>query len=328
MSDIIKASAGGITKADAQNIKSFVDASVPHNTARAYRADWADFVDFCTQKKLKAMPADAATLAAYLTDSAGRVSGATLRRRLAAIKKAHALAGHNAPTGHAGVAAVMKGINRTHGQKVEGKDPIRLNEILEMVGTIEGNGPVELRDRALLLVGFAGAFRRSELGSINAEDLEWRKEGVVITLNFSKTDQEGVGRTVAIPFTQGKNCAATALKTWLMKSRITEGPVFRGFSRGLTLRPDGLSGTAIAELVKKYAQKIGIDPDGVSAHSLRAGHVTEARALGVSDADTMAVTGHKRRETLDMYDRRNNPFARGSAGAVLGGLSGKDKSSK
>ena len=80
--------------------------------------------------------------------------------------------------------------------------------------------------------------------------------------------------------------------------------------------------------MKKYAQKIGIDPDGVSAHSLRAGHVTEARALGVSDADTMAVTGHKRRETLDMYDRRNNPFARGSAGAVLGGLSGKDKSSK
>ena len=325
MSEIIKpASGGGITKADAENIKTFVDASVPENTARAYRADWNDFLSFCTRRNLIPMPADAATLAAYLTDSAGRVSGATLRRRLSAIKKAHSLAGHNAPTGHAGVAAVMKGINRTHGQKVEGKSPIRLSDIVGMVGKIEGDGLTATRDRALLLVGFAGAFRRSELGAMCAEDLNWQKEGVVITLNFSKTDQEGIGRTVAIPFTQDKNCAATALKNWLMKARITEGPVFRGVTRGLTLRPEGLSGTAIAVIVKTYAEKIGLDPDEFSAHSLRAGHVTEARAMGVSDEDTMAVTGHKRRETLDMYDRRNNPFARGSAGAVLGGLRGKN----
>jgi site-specific recombinase XerD len=295
---------------------SFVKAGVPENTRRAYASDWALFSDWCRDHKVPNLPADPRTIAAFLADEAPHAKPSTLRRRLAAIAKMHLVAGHLNPCATEAVKATFKGIERTYGIAAKAKAPATLAKLEKMVATC----PTDLdglRARAILLVGYAGAFRRSELAGLMVDDLTWTDEGVRITVRRSKTDQRGEGQTKAIPYVEGTMCAATALKVWLTASRVKEGPVFRAFRRDGLPKATRMSDEAVAVIVKGAAKRAGFDPAEFAGHSLRAGHVTEARSRGVSDAATMSVTGHKRVETLNMYDRRENAFDKTSAGAVL-----------
>jgi integrase len=165
-----------------------------------------------------------------------------------------------------------------------------------------------LRDRALLLVGFAGAFRRSELIAINCTDVEWVPQGLVVTLPRSKTDQDGRGRHVAIPRGAGDLCSVTALESWLRAARIGEGRVFRAIDCHGNVYGDGLSPESVARIIKKRAAAVGLDPARFSGHSLRAGRVTSAAAAGVSEWAIMRVTGHRSEAMLHRYIRPADVF--------------------
>jgi len=303
----------------AERTREYVQASVPATTQRAYAADWRAFSEFCRQHRLEPMPAKPETVALFISERAGEVKPGTIRRALAAIGKMHTVSQHPNPCTVEPVPSTMRGIERTHGSAAVGKAPANLAVVERMVGAFPATTLDGLRNRALLLVGFAGAFRRSELVALRVEDLAWSPEGVVITVRQSKTDQEGKTQQKAIPFVQEGICAATALKVWLTAAGIKEGPVYRPMTRAGTPRDTALNAQAVAVLIKSACAQTGLDAARYSGHSLRAGHVTEARSRGVADADTMSVTGHTRVETLNVYDRRGNPFARTSAGAVLGG---------
>lgn len=297
--------------------REFIKDSVPDNTKRAYASDWAGFTDWCSEKGVQPLPAHPATISAYIADESARCRPSTLRRRMAAIGKMHGVSGHANPCSTESVKSTMKGIERSFGIAQETKAPATHEKIEKMVESCPAVTLDGLRARAIMLLGYAGAFRRSELCELKVEDLKWSKEGVVITVRRSKTDQRGKGIVKAIPFVEGPLCAATALRVWLTAARIDSGPVFRGFLRNGQPKPDKLSDHAIAIIVKEAARRCGFEAAEFSGHSLRAGHVTEARARGVSDASTMSTTGHRRVETLDMYDRRENAFQKTSAGDVL-----------
>lgn len=300
-----------------EEARGFVAASVPENTRRAYAADWALFSEWCRQKGVVNLPASSTVIAAFIADESKGSKPSTLRRRMAAIRKMHQVAGHPNPCDNEAVRATMKGIERSYGVAQMGKAPATLAAIEKMVNACPPNTLDGLRSRAILLVGYAGAFRRSELAALTMDDLKWTNEGVVITVRRSKTDQRGRGFVKAIPYVEGTLCAATALRVWLTAARIDSGPVFRAFNRVGAPKPTPISDHAVAVIVKTCAGRCGYDPSVFSGHSLRAGHVTEARSRGVADASTMATTGHKRVETLDGYDRRENAFQKTSAGAVL-----------
>lgn len=297
--------------------KDFLSESIPENTKRAYASDWAGFADWCDEKGVVPMPAHPATIAAYLADESAHCKPSTLRRRLAAIGRMHGINGHANPCTAEAVKGTMRGIERSFGIAQASKAPATRSKIEQMITRFPTNTLDGLRARALLLTGFAGAFRRSEMCELRCEDLKWTPEGVVISVRRSKTDQRGKGMMKAIPFVPGDLCAATAIKAWMTAADIDSGPLFRGFTRNGRPKPTALSDHAVAVIVKEAARKCGLNPNDFSGHSLRAGHVTEARSLGVADAQTMATTGHKRVETLDLYDRRENAFSKTSAGDVL-----------
>jgi integrase len=205
------------------------------------------------------------------------------------------------------VKACMRGIRRVHGTPQRQAAPILVGDLKAMVTPL-GEDLRDLRDRALLLVGFAGAFRRSELVAINCTDLEWMDEGLIITLPRSKTDQDGRGRAVAIPRGSADLCPVVALSTWLRSARIEGGSVFRAIDCHGKVYGDGLSPDSVARVIKKRAAAVGLDPARFSGHSLRAGLVTSAAAAGVPDWAIRRLTGHKSEAMLHRYVRPVDPF--------------------
>jgi site-specific recombinase XerD len=313
-------SLGSVAQQDMKRLNDLINDSTPDNTKRAYRADLKDFISWCDQRKVRSLPADHQTVALYVSSLVGAgKKPATIKRRLAAIGKAHELSGTMNPCAHPVVKAAVRGYVMKVGARPTQKSPITQTEIKKIIAACEGETLFELRNRALLLVGFAGAFRRSELVALDVTDLEWSDEGVALVTRRGKSDQTGQGHVRAIPFVGGPTCAAVALAEWINAAEIENGPVFRTLTRGGSVTPRRLDTGSVALIVKSMVKGAGMDPAKYAAHSLRAGHVTEARRQGIADSDTMATTGHKRVETLDIYDRRNNPFQRGSAGAVLSG---------
>jgi site-specific recombinase XerD len=321
MGDIIKIDPGASLPATLaeplKKAKDFISESIPENTKRAYASDWAGFTDWCDEKGVCPLPAHPATIAAFLADESALCKPSTLRRRLASIGKMHGINGHPNPCTTEAVKGTMKGIERSFGIAQASKAPATHAKVEQMIAACPAVTLDGLRSRAILLLGYAGAFRRSELVALTCDDLKWSKEGVVITVRRSKTDQRGKGMVKAIPFVSGQLCAATALKVWLTAAEIDSGPVFRAFLRNGKPKGAPLSDHAIAIIIKEAATRCGLDSSEFSGHSLRAGHVTEARSRGVADSQTMSTTGHKRVETLDMYDRRENAFGKTSAGDVL-----------
>ncbi|MCP5426114.1 MAG: tyrosine-type recombinase/integrase [Gammaproteobacteria bacterium] len=275
-------------------LENYLRQQLAPSTARAYRSDWTVFQEWCRQRGLSPLPAEPETIALFLASQArDGLQISTLERRLAAIRLAHDVAGELLPTSHKLVRGALAGIARHHGRQVRPKTPALAAQVKAMVETI----PDSLRgcrDRALLLLGFAGAFRRSELVAIRVEDLLLELDGVRVRLPRSKTDQEGRGAVV--PVLRGKQaCPVRALNTWLARAEITTGPVFVRFDRAGRIRPDqALSPQTVALIVKWYAFKAGFDPRLYAAHSLRRGFATQAAMNGATPYKLRAVT----RQTL------------------------------
>lgn len=264
-------------------------------TRKAYRSDFSQFTTWCRAHELEHLPASIEATVGYLAHLADTGSKAsTITRRAAAIGYAHRLAGFEPPTNAEPVKAVLRGIRRRIGVAVEQKAPATARAITLMVRKIPDTRKGK-RDRAMILLGFAAALRRSELVSIAVEDLEWRADGVIVRIRRSKTDQEGAGHEVAIP-RGSKLKPVEAIRAWLDISGITSGPIFP------------FSDATVANVVKRWAEVAGIDPTTVSGHSLRAGFVTSALESGADLLKIMEITRHREVSTLKTYDRRAKSF--------------------
>jgi site-specific recombinase XerD len=297
-----------------EQARVYVSRAKADSTVRAYRTDWQVFLTWCAEQGREALPASGETVALYVTDLASSgLKIATMNRRLVAISQAHRAANLESPTASASVRSIMKGIRRVHGTAQVGKAPAITSEIRRMVDML-GDNLIGVRDRALLLLGFAGAFRRSELVSLDVTDIRFTSEGAVVTLRRSKTDQEAQGRTIGIPYgSQPATCPIRQLQAWLDASGVTDGPIFRPINRHGQLQPSRLSDKAVALIVKRSAQAAGLEPARYGGHSLRAGMATSAAANGASERAIMAQTGHKSVTVVRRYIREGSLFRENAA---------------
>ena len=286
------------------------------NTRRAYRADWADFTAWCRVHGRTPLPAVPETVALYLSALADHRKTSTLARRLSAISQAHQVAGYPSPTKDQSVRAVAAGLRRAQGTAQEGKAPTVTADVRRMVDALPGT-LMGRRDRALLLLGFAGAFRRSELVALDVADVAERPEGLAVTIRRSKTDQEGAGRTVGIPYgSHYESCPVRALRAWLAAAGIAHGPLFQAIDRHGNLLPGRLSAQGVARAVKRAAVAAKLDPAKYAGHSLRAGLATAAAEAGVSERAIMAQTGHKSLPMVRKYIRGGSLWRENAAAEV------------
>lgn len=290
--------------------RTYAQASKAKNTQRAYRSDWADFERFChdhAQVCLPALPDTVALYAAALADS-GRVKTNTITRRLSAISQAHQLAGFPSPVKEALVRTVMAGIRRVHGTAAQAKAPLSPELLRRMLVQVP-NDLRGLRDRALLLVGFAGALRRSEIVALRVEDVEFAPEGLILTIPHSKTDPEAAGQTIGIPFGKDENtCPVRALRAWLERAGIEVGPIFRAVDRWTGVSARALEDHRVAVLIKKLAAKAGLDAGAFAGHSLRSGLATSAAEGGATERAIMEQTRHRSLKQVRRYIRRGSLF--------------------
>lgn len=291
-------------------ISEYVHAAIADNTRLAYQADLQHFLSWGGD-----IPSTPNQIALYLSAFAGKHAIGTLARRLVGIGKAHTSQGYVSPVDSELVRATLRGIRRIHGSAQRQATPAIKEDILAMLNGLTGIKGI--RDRALLLVGFAGAFRRSELVALTVENVEFAKQGLLIHLAHSKTDQEGHGRKIAIPYARGVVCPVHALQGWLEASGTISGVIFRGVNRHGAISEAGLTPQAVALVVKERAQAVGLDPAKYSGHSLRAGLVTSAAQAGVSSWKIRQQTGHKSDAMLARYIRDANIFVDNAAGAIL-----------
>jgi integrase len=288
------------------------------NTRRAYGSDWQAFEAFCSEQGLVSLPALPETVALYLTHLAekGR-KVSTIERALVSISQRHRFALQPSPRSSALVAETLRGIRRSIGVAQRGKAPVLAADLRRML-SIVADGLLGIRDRALLLLGFAGAFRRSELVSLDVGDLAFTQDGLEVTIRRSKTDQEGQGRKVGIPYGMTpETCPVRALRAYLEASGITEGAIFRAVSRHGKLASVRLSDRAVALVVKRYAHRVGLDPRQFAGHSLRAGLATSAAKAGKSERAIMAQTGHRSVEMVRRYIRDASLFSDNAAAGLL-----------
>ena len=318
MADVIRiADPDNACSLAADQVRMYLESARARNTIRGYRASFHQFQRWCEAAHLSYLPATGETIALYLSSQAGRLRPSTLEHHLAAIGKAHKAAGYESPIGPSMlVAETLKGIKRTHGTAAKQKAPI-LTEDLRLMLRLLPDSPKGCRDRAILLVGFAGAFRRSELVGLDVSDLAFQQEGLLVTLRRSKTDQEGQGRAVAIPFGSSiRTCPVRAIASWLELAKLDCGPVFRPIRKGGSMSTRPLTGHAVASLVKRYAKAAGLKPEVFSGHSLRAGFVTSAARAGEPERRIMRQTGHKSIEMVLRYVRQANAFQDNAANSL------------
>lgn len=287
--------------------RAYAAATRAPATLRAYAADWAHFKAWTDQHGAVAIPADPVTLALYVTALASTHKPGTITRRLAAISVMHQQHGLPSPTVDPRVREILRGVRRTKGTASRQVAPISLGHLRRMIAHLP-HTTAGSRDRALLLVGFAGALRRSELVALRVEDVEWRDEGAVLRIRRSKSDQEGAGREVALP--RGKDeqaCPVTALQVWLTQAIISSGYLFRSVDRHGNVG-DRLSDRAVVLVIRRAAAAAGLDPDSYAGHSLRAGFATTAAAHGASERRIATQTGHRSMEVLRGYIRHATVF--------------------
>ena len=281
------------------------------NTLRAYKADFKDFSAFCAKNGLSSLPTDPKILSLYLTHLSSNSKYSTLKRRIASISVIHKIKGHYLDTKHPIIMENLHGIKRAKGINQKSKKPILINDLKAIINVIdeyinqsETSKTEEskilrskIRDKAIILLGFAGGFRRSELVSIDYEDLEFLSEGVKIFIKRSKTDQSGEGMIKAIPYFDNKNfCPVLALKKWIEFSQIKFGKLFN------------ISDKSVALIIKKYASITGLDPNKYGGHSLRSGFATSAAESGAEERNIMAMTGHKTTQMVRRYIQEANLF--------------------
>lgn len=294
---------------EGEAVTGYLDACWAEATKRAYAGDVRDFRAWGG-----VVPATAECVARYLAERAAQLAPATLARRLAGIGAAHTAAGFRDPTKDPLLGMVLKGIRRTHGiaqRRALPLDPRRLRLAWDRSGDLRGK-----RDRALVLLGFSGAFRRSELMSLDVEDLSWSERGLVIRLHKSKTDQLKASRLVAVPWAGEACCAAQSTKEWMTASGVEQGALFRSIDRNGRLL-GRLHPQSVNLILKALARQEGLSAELTSGHSLRAGFVTEAARVGADLASIQRQTGHTSLEMLARYIRDMDPFF-GNANNKLG----------
>ena len=285
-------------------------AKSPH-TLKAYASDWSDFERFCRRSGQGSLPAAPETVALYLTyliDEQKR-KASTLTRRLAAISQVHQAAALPTPTGESVVRSVMAGIRRVHGTEQVAKAAVSPELLRRLINglpdTLRGR-----RDRALLLVGFAGALRRSELVALEVDDVRFEAEGMVLTIRRSKTDPEAAGQLIGIPRSKAsETCPMHALQAWLKEANITEGPLFRPIERwSNVVQTRALEDRRVATLMKELIKQAGLDPKAFAGHSLRSGLATAAAAGGASERAIMDQTRHRSVKQVRRYIQRGSLF--------------------
>jgi len=270
--------------------------SKANNTLRAYQSDFRDFSAFCAKNGLSSMPTQPKIIALYITHLSKSSKFSTLKRRIASISVLHKLKGHYLDTKHPIIMENLHGIKRTLGSRQKAKKPILINELKLIIKAIDEE---KSRDKALILIGFAGGFRRSELVNIDYEDVEFVIEGVKILIKRSKTDQSGEGSVKAIPYFENKEfCPVIALKDYINEKFVAKkkGKVFE------------ISDKSVALILKKYAEKAGLDSSKYAGHSLRSGFATTAAEFGAEERSIMAMTGHKTTQMVRRYIQEANLF--------------------
>ena len=270
------------------------------NTLRAYQSDYKDFLLFCSKNGFQAMPTQPKILSIYLTHLSSFSKYSTLKRRLASISILHKTKGHYIDTKHPVIIENLMGIKRKNGSNQKGKKPLLINDLKKIINSIDQSNEKSLkkiRDKALVLIGFSGGFRRSELVSLEFEDIEFVSEGVKIFVKRSKTDQSGEGMTKAIPYFDNHNfCPVLALKNWMELIDIKNGKIFN------------ISDKNVALIIKKYANHAGLDSNKYAGHSLRSGFATSTAESGADERNIMAMTGHKSTEMVRRYIKEANLF--------------------
>jgi integrase len=315
--DVIPAAHAPALTRLADRTRAFLAAAKACSTQRAYRGDWSHFEEWCRGLGLTALPAKPETVALYITGLASSHRPTTLRRRLTVISRAHQAAGHPSPASMQQplVSETLKGIRRTVGTAERTKRPLYTEQLRAMIRAMP-DSLQGIRDRALLLVGFAGGFRRSELAGLTLENLASENDGLVILLSRSKTDQEGKGRKVALPYgSSPETCPVRACRNWIDAAGISDGPLFREIDRHGRIHARALHRDSVGMIVKRAAARIGLDPAEYAGHSLRAGLATQAYLNGANELAIMQQTGHRSLATVRKYIRegslfRDNPAAK------------------
>ncbi|TCL35928.1 site-specific recombinase XerD [Anaerospora hongkongensis] len=281
------------------------------NTLRAYEADWLDFYDWCFHHGHQALPAEPETIVNYINDLADDAKANTVSRRLSAISENHKAAGceENNPCRGGLVRNALDAIKREKGTIQRGKSPLLIEDLQDIACYFDTADIAGIRDKALLLTGFMGAFRRSELVRIDFEDLTFAREGVIILVHQSKGDQEGQGEYVAIPYNSDSDvCAVIALKEWIAAAQIKTGALFRPLNKYKQVRPQRLTDKSVALIVKKYAALVGRNADDFAGHSLRRGFATSAAQHDVDERTIMQQTRHKSEKMVRRYIEQGNLF--------------------
>lgn len=286
-------------------------------TWKAYESDLRAWRSWCDDNDVDPFPASTETLVWWLQSQAAQgYAAATISRRLVTIRQAHRRGGFDDPTDSEAVRTVWQGVRRRLGTAQRQVKPITIETLRRLVSTC-GEDLAGRRDRALLVVGFAGGFRRSEVAALEVADVERHDDGLVVNLRRSKTDQEGAGRRVGLPYgSNPETCPVRTLEAWLEAAAIEDGPLFRPVTMHGRLGARALSGRAVAEIVKRRVLAAGLDPTRYSGHSLRAGLVTSAALAGASEITIARQTGHRSMTVLRRYVREADMFRANAAGVV------------
>ncbi len=282
------------------------------NTLRAYKSDFTDFSAFCVKHGFNSLPTEPKIVSLYLTHLSKNSKISTLRRRLVSISMIHKLKGHYLDTKHPIIVENLMGIRRVKGSIQKGKKPLLISHLKTLINVINDkkiHDAKKLRDKSIILIGFGGGFRRTEIISIDYEDLEFVSEGLKITIRKSKTDQFGEGMVKGLPYFTNENyCPVFNLKKWLEISKIKSGPIFRRFSKGSNLTEKRLTDQSVVLLIKHYLEVAGIENSNFAGHSLRSGFATVAAESGADERSIMAMTGHKTTQMVRRYIKEANLF--------------------
>lgn len=281
------------------------------NTQAAYAKDWERFRCWCVEQHLASLPATASTVAEYAADMAESFKPTSIHRHLMSISLAHGAAGLTNPVRSELVRSTLQGIRRSQGTAKSRKSALRAEQLKQIIRLLPESN-LGRRDKALLLIGYAGAFRRSELCALDVADLTFVDEGVRIHMKRSKSDQVGIGMSRDIGFSTDETCCPVAcLRNWLHEATIAEGPVFRSVNRRDQVLAPRLSPQSVSLVVKSAVAFLGIDPDAYGAHSLRAGFITDCIRAGLLPQVIKKMTGHRNEGSLDDYFRETSTFGYG-----------------
>jgi len=286
----------------------YITQAKSKNTWKAYKSDWHHFQTWCKQHNASSLPATPETIVFYITDLADTAKTATIQRKLVAIGQYHRGNKLDDPTKSAPVKECWKGLRRAKGTSQTQKSPVLIDQLKEILfqlpETTKG-----IRDKALLLIGLCAGFRRSELVSLNLGDVRFVREGMILTLRKSKTDQEQRGRDIGLPYARNPYlCPIQSLKAWLELADIKKGAIFRRVNRHGQVLDSRLTDQSIALIIKQYVEKLGLDSAGFAGHSLRAGLVTSLALAGLSESAIMRQSGHKSSAVLRRYIRHSELF--------------------